>query len=90
MRDNMLIGIAIGAAAALVGPKLWESSRPTIKKALRAGLESYGTARVAAARFSEEVEDLVAEVLYEMKEGSSEAAGAPDKEGVEAGAKAND
>jgi len=69
MRGNLLVGIAIGAGAALFGPRLWEANRQTIKKALRAGIEGYGSARIAAARFGEEVEDLVAEVLYEMKEG---------------------
>jgi hypothetical protein len=70
MRSNLLVGIAIGAGAALFGPKLWQTNRQTIKKTLRAGIEGYGAARVAAARFGEEVEDLVAEVLYEMKEGA--------------------
>ena len=93
MRGNLLLGVAIGATAALFGPKIWESGRPTIKKALRAGFEGYGAARVATARFSEEVEDLVAEVLYEMKEGVSEAAserGDQAGNAANAAAKAND
>jgi len=76
MRGNLLLGMAIGVGAALVGPKLWETNRETIKKAMRAGLEGYGAARVAAARFGEEVEDLVAEVLHEMKEEATGEAGA--------------
>ncbi len=89
MRGNLLLGIAIGAGAALIGPKFWESNRPAIKKALRAGIEGYGAARVAAARFSEEIEDLVAEVLYEMREGVADAVAGAGEESAIGGEKAD-
>jgi len=68
MRGSLLIGIAIGAGAALFGPGLWRSGRPAIKQAVRAGLEGYGQARVTAMRMAEEIEDLVAEVTHEMQD----------------------
>ena len=66
MKGNLWVGIAIGAGAMLFGPPLWRSNRPAIKKAVRAGIEGYGAARVTAARLAEEIEDLVAEVAHEM------------------------
>lgn len=68
MRGNLFLGIAIGAGAALFGPSLWKSGRPAIKGAVRAGMEGYGVARVKAAQFAEEVEDLIAEVAHEMQD----------------------
>lgn len=79
MRGNVWTGIAIGAGAVLFGPALLRSSRPALKQLLRAGLEGYGSARVAAARLAEEVEDLVAEVAYEMQDIATEAAAAAKK-----------
>ena len=74
MRGNLFLGIAIGAGAAVFGPSLWKSGRPAIKGAVRAGIEGYGIARIKAAQFAEEVEDLVAEVAHEMQEAAAEAA----------------
>lgn len=73
MRSGFFWGLALGAGAALAGPGLWRSGRPAAKKALRAGLEGYVTARRMSARMIEEVEDLVAEVAHDMKEAVAEA-----------------
>lgn len=77
MRDNFFLGVAIGVGAALFGPALWKSGRPAIKGAVRAGIEGYGVARIKAAQFAEEVEDLIAEVAHEMHEAAAEVASAP-------------
>lgn len=74
MRGGFLVGLAIGAGAALAGPAFWRSARPAAKKAMRAGFEGYVVARQAAARMAEEIEDLVAEVSHEMTETAAEAA----------------
>lgn len=64
--SGVLLGAALGTGAALLGPLMWRAGRPLAKSALRAGIEGFGAARVAAARIGEEVEDLVAEVRHEM------------------------
>jgi mono/diheme cytochrome c family protein len=79
MRGNFFVGVAIGAGAVLFGPSLWKSGRPAIKGAVRAGIEGYGVARIKAAQFAEEVEDLVAEVAHEMQEAVAEAAPTVEK-----------
>ncbi|OCC25029.1 hypothetical protein MB02_06235 [Croceicoccus estronivorus] len=71
MRGGFLVGLAIGAGAALAGPTFWRSARPAAKKAMRAGFEGYIVARQAAARMAEEVEDLIAEVSHEMTEAAN-------------------
>ncbi|MGQ7792220.1 DUF5132 domain-containing protein [Faunimonas sp. B44] len=77
VRGGFFLGIAVGAGAAVVGPALWRTARPYAKSAVRAGLEGYAAARVAAARVGEEVEDLVAEVMHEIgAEDAGAAAGA--------------
>lgn len=72
-RSGFLIGIAVGAGVALFGPMVWRSARPVAKSALRAGVEGYATAKIAAARIGEEVEDLAAEVMHEMNEAKAAA-----------------
>lgn len=81
MRGNFFLGFAFGAGAMLFGPSLWTSGRPAIKGAVRAGIEGYGVARVKAAQFAEEVEDLVAEVAHEMQEAVAEAKPAAEDAG---------
>ena len=92
VKGGFLVGVALGAGAAVVGPVVWRTARPYAKSALRAGLEGYAAARVAAARMGEEVEDLVAEVLHEMTEAEAgageagaEAADAPTEASEQAG-----
>lgn len=73
VRSGFLIGVAVGVGAAVFGPMAWRSARPFAKSALRAGIEGYAAARVAAARVGEEIEDLAAEVKHEIKEASQAA-----------------
>jgi|GEM_PF-2795020 len=75
LRGGLLVGVAVGVGAAIVAPTVWRVMRPAAKQALRAGIAGYGAARTAAARAGEEVEDLVAEVVYEIDE---DEAGASD------------
>ena len=74
VRGTFILGIAVGGAAALVGPSVWRVARPLAKAALRAGLEGYGAARIAGARMAEEAEDLFAEVMHEIDEATAQAA----------------
>ena len=86
MRGNFFLGAAVGAGAVLFGPTLWKSGRPAIKSAVRAGIEGYGVARIKAAQFAEEVEDLVAEVVYELEDEDEVAEAAPVDERAAAAA----
>jgi len=70
-------GIAVGVGVVLFGPAIWRATRPLAKSALKAGIEGYSVARVAAARAGEEIEDLVAEVAMEMNEAGAAATGEP-------------
>lgn len=74
VRGGLLIGIAVGLGMAVIGPTLWRLARPTAKDAIKAGVAGYGAARVALARASEEVEDLVAEATHEIKQTAAKAA----------------
>lgn len=74
LRGGFLIGLAVGVGAAVIGPTLWRLARPAAKDAIKAGVAGYGAARVALARASEEVEDLVAEATHEIKETAAQAA----------------
>lgn len=71
---GLLLGAAVGAGAALLGPLTWRAARPLAKTALRAGIKGLGAARVAAAQIGEEVEDLVAEVQHELDQAAPLAA----------------
>lgn len=68
MRGSFFWGMVVGASGALLGSIPWETTRPAAKRALRAGLAGYAAVRGGAARFAEDVEDLVAEVAHEMKQ----------------------
>lgn len=68
IRGGLFLGVAVGIGAAIVAPTVWRVLRPAAKSALRAGIAGYGAARTTAARAGEEVEDLVAEVVYEAEE----------------------
>ncbi|WP_084653305.1 MULTISPECIES: DUF5132 domain-containing protein [Sphingomonadales] len=68
MRGSFFWGMVVGAGGTLVASIPWETTRPAAKRALRAGLAGYAAVRGAAARFAEDVEDLVAEVAHEMKQ----------------------
>lgn len=63
--------LVIGAAGALVGaavmaPRLLRAARPALRQGLKRGLSAYAAVRAAAAEFTEDVEDLVAEVQQEL------------------------
>jgi hypothetical protein len=77
LRGGLLLGVALGAGAAIVGPAVWRTARPYAKSALRSGIEGLAAARVAAARVGEEVEDLVAEVMHEISEATEASGGDP-------------
>ena len=72
LRGGFLVGVAIGAGAALFGPRIWRAARPYAKSALKAGLDGYAGARAAAARAAEEVEDLVVETVHEMQDAAAD------------------
>lgn len=78
MRGGFFVGLAVGIGGALIAPAYWRSGRPLAKKALRAGVEGYVVARRTTARFTEEIEDLIAEVTHEMHEAAAEAAQSGD------------
>ncbi len=63
---TLLIGAgALAVGAIVAAPKILRASRPFVREALRRGLAFYDKARSAAAEFSDDVEDLVAEVRAE-------------------------
>ncbi|MEP9349107.1 hypothetical protein [Xanthobacter sp. KR7-225] len=84
LRGGFLIGLAVGVGVAVIGPTLWRLARPAAKDAIKAGVAGYGAARVALAKASEEVEDLVAEAAHEMKTAAATAAAAAEEAAGEA------
>lgn len=89
MRGGVLIGIAVGIGAAVIGPTLWRLARPAAKDAIKAGVAGYGAARVAIARAAEEVEDLVAEAGHEIRSAAEAGAGAAADAAQDAGSLAS-
>lgn len=67
---NLLIGLAIGAGAAIfardVLPSFREAGRPLAKAALKSGIVAFDRVRESLAAWAESAEDLVAEVREEM------------------------
>lgn len=86
VRSGLLIGVAVGVGVAVIGPTLWRLMRPAAKDAIKAGVAGYGAARVALARATEEVEDLVAEATHEIKETAAKAADTVAEAAEESGA----
>ncbi|TCT07800.1 DUF5132 domain-containing protein [Aquabacter spiritensis] len=78
---GLLIGLALGLGTAVIGPALWRLGRPLAKDAIKAGVTGFGAARVAVARASEEVEDLVAEAAHELAQ-ATQAADAESEAGA--------
>lgn len=77
----VVLGLGVGALAlAANAPKLLRAARPVLRKGLKHGLEAYTAVRGAAAEFAEDIEDLVAEVQTELKQGHEPAAEAEAKE----------
>ena len=70
-RGALFVGAAV-ATGAVLGPAIWRNGRPIAKSALRSGMEVAEAARVAAARFVEDIEDLVAEVRHEQAEATED------------------
>jgi hypothetical protein len=65
--------VVIGAAGALIAaatlaPRVLRSARPMLRRGLKRGLGAYAALRAAAAEFTEDVEDLVAEVQSELSQ----------------------
>ena len=75
---GVLVGVAVGVGAALIGPALWRLGRPLLKDAIKAGAAGYGAARLAAARAAEEMEDLAAEAAHELAQATQAAAEIPE------------
>lgn len=76
-RDRgLLIGLAVGAAFVLLGRELLTPvrrlARPAAKAALRSSFSAAEWGRERAARLSEELEDLAAEVQAERQQKSPE------------------
>lgn len=62
-----LIGAGVIAAGAVIAaPRILRAARPLVRDGLKRGMEVYERVRGAAAEFSEDVEDLVAEVKSEI------------------------
>ncbi len=73
MIGSRILGAAllIGGGAAVIGlavaaPKILRAARPFVRESLKRGMGAYARARAAAAEFTEDVEDLVAEVQAEL------------------------
>lgn len=66
----VVVGVGVGAIVlAANAPRLLRAARPVLRQGLKRGLEAYAAVRGAAAELAEDVEDLVAEVQAELKEG---------------------
>jgi hypothetical protein len=70
----LLLGIAVGAAAAIVGREFFTPirrlGRPLAKSALKSGLAALERGREGAALMGEHLSDLVAEVAAEREQSS--------------------
>lgn len=63
----VLVGAGVIAVSAVIAaPRLLRVARPLLRDGLKRGMEMYERVRGAAAEFSEDVEDLVAEVKAEI------------------------
>jgi hypothetical protein len=65
--------VVIGAGAALIAaaaaaPRILHAARPALRQGLKRGLGAYAALRATAAQFTEDVEDLLAEVQSEISE----------------------
>ncbi len=62
-----LVGAGVIAVGAVIAaPRILRVARPLVRDGLKRGMEFYERVRGAAAEFSEDVEDLVAEVKAEV------------------------
>ena len=83
VRDNILIGLAVGVGVGLglavlapsVFPHAARAARPMAKRAVRSAMEAYIRTREGVAEFGEYAEDLVAEVQSEIVQERRAAAG---------------
>ena len=76
----VVLGLGVGALAlAANAPKLLRAARPVLRKGLKQGIEAYAAVRGAAAELAEDVEDLIAEVQAELKQGPESTADAEAK-----------
>jgi Protein of unknown function (DUF5132) len=68
---TLLAGVVLGIGAATVGRELFAPmrhlARPATKAALRTGIAAIELGRVAAARATEQLEDLAAEIQEERR-----------------------
>jgi len=63
----LLVGAGVVAVGAVIAaPRILRVARPLVRDGLKRGMEIYERVRGAAAEFSEDVEDLVAEVKSEI------------------------
>lgn len=59
-------GGALAIAVVLSAPKIMRTARPLLREGLKRGLGLYEQVRTSAAEFTEDVEDLVAEVRLDL------------------------
>lgn len=78
LKGNVMMGLAIGIGAAVMGPAVLPAlagvAKPLLKAAIKSGLLLYEKGKETAAELSEVVEDVVAEAKAEMEEVHAEAA----------------
>jgi hypothetical protein len=78
LKGNVMMGLAIGIGAAVLGPTVLPAlagvAKPLLKAAIKSGLMLYEKGKETAAELSEVVEDVVAEAKAEMEEVHAEAA----------------
>lgn len=66
----IVLGVGVGVIALAVNaPKVLRAARPVLRKGLKRGLGAYAAMRSAASELAEDVEDLLAEVQAELKQG---------------------
>lgn len=78
LKGNVMMGLAIGIGATVLGPAVLPAlagvAKPLLKAAIKSGLLLYEKGKETAAELSEVVEDVVAEAKAEMEEVYAEAA----------------
>jgi hypothetical protein len=89
LKGNVMLGLAIGIGAAVLGPAVLPAlagvAKPLLKAAIKSGLLLYEKGKETAAELSEVVEDVVAEAKAEMEDVYAEAAPAAAAAGATVG-----
>ncbi len=64
----VVVGVLVGAGAAVIAPLAWRHARPVVKSAVKAAWATADEVQVRATQLAEHAEDLVAEVRAEFHE----------------------